>query len=498
MPHGRLRAVDGDRTLMSSDATAVHIVLVLITVSGYVLTLALLPVVLLTKKQWSASTVAWAMAIMTMPYLGAILFLVFGINRVDRRVRGRQAAAMQLSTRWPPLSAELHLANDRLNETQRQLLRLAERTGGTKATLGNRITLFPQTTEAFAAIEAALRNARESIHLEYYIWQPDRIGTRLRDILIERALAGVKVRFLYDTLGSIRLTHRFLEPMRTAQIQVAPFVPGRTLRERWSINLRSHRKIILVDGKIGMTGGMNIGDEYLGKDPHFGYWRDTHLQLEGPTVRQLQDVFATDWYYATGEDLSPGEHCPLAVEPGLVDAQILAGGPDEVESVFHAMMFGAISVAKRTVTIATSYFVPTPALVTALQTAAYRGVRTRILVSGPVTYWATYHAGRSFYEELLAAGVEIFEYRRGQQHAKTLTVDGGWALVGTPNFDARSFYLNFEVGVALYDANLAEQLDRQFDADLADAVRIDPHIWQQRTVGEKLIENGCRLFAPVL
>ncbi len=470
-----------------------------ISILGYLLTLALVPIVILTKKPWPVSTVAWVMIIVTMPFLGAFLFLVFGINRVaPRRVSRRQQAATQITRGLPQLAPHHLLTRDQLNSTQRQMLQLTERVGDTKATTGNRVNLYAETPEAFAAIQDAIDQAQRSIHLEYYIWQPDRIGTKIRDQLIARAQAGVAVRFLYDAIGSMRLTEAFLEPMRRAGIRVAPFVPGRSLRERWSINLRSHRKIVLIDGCIGFTGGMNIGDEYLGENTHFGYWRDTHLRLEGPAVLQLQEVFATDWVFATGEELNATEHFPRADTTGRVSAQVLVGGPDRPESVFHATFFAAINCATDRVTLATSYFVPTPALCTALEAAAYRGVKTRILVSGPVTYWTTYHACRSYYDELLNAGVEIYEYRRGQQHAKTITIDGCWSLVGTANFDARSVFLNFEVGLALYDAGLAEQLEFHFARDLESSVRIQREEWTRRGTWDRLKENSCRMFSPVL
>ena len=468
-----------------------------LTVVGYLLTLLLLPVVLQTKKRESVATVAWMMAIVTMPLFGAFLFVVFGINRVGRRVKSRLAALSNASRSVPQLAGHHHLSESRLNAAQRELWRLAERVGGTKATVGNSVQLLIDANQTFKEIVAAIHAAQSSIHLEYYIWQPDRLGKALRDLLITKAKQGVQVRFLYDAIGSSRLTHRFLQPMRDAGIRVATFVPGQSIRERWSINLRSHRKIVIIDGEIGFTGGMNVGDEYLGRDPYFGQWRDTHVALRGPTVLQLQEVFAIDWHYATGDDL-PSAAFPEPVECGHVLAQVLADGPDEEDGVFHTLLFAAINRAERQVTLATSYFVPTPPLVTALETAALRGVRIRVMLSGPKTYFATRNAARSYYDSLLRAGVEIYEYQAGQFHPKSLTIDGCWSLVGTPNFDSRSLYLNFEVGVALYDLGLAEQLDHHFDQDLPHARRIQHDEWSRRSTLARLKENFCRMFSPVL
>lgn len=472
--------------------------LAIFSIFGYVLTLALLPVVLLTKKEQPVSTVAWVMAIVTMPYFGAFLFLIFGINRVERRLRRKKAATRSVSRTMPQLAHQHHVHHEHLDETQRDLKRLAERISSSRATVGNRVQLLTDAHRAFEEIATAILAAKSSIHLEYYIWRPDKLGTQLRDLLITKAKAGVKVRFLYDGIGSNLLTHHFLQPMRDAGIQVFSFVPGRSLRERWSINLRSHRKIIIVDGQVGFTGGMNVGDEYLGLDPHFGKWQDTHLRLEGPTVLQLQEVFAIDWKYAAGEELTHDMFFPPPEQIGNVYAQIVASGPDGECDIFHNLMFAAINSARHRVTLSTCYFVPTPSLVSALETASQRGVATRILISGPKTYWATLQAARSNYDSLLHAGVKIYEYQAGQFHSKTLTIDGCWSLVGTPNFDSRSLFLNFEVGAVLYDHSIAEQLEHQFHTDIEHALEIEPEKWFPRPVWNRLQENFCRMFSPVL
>lgn len=479
-------------------APAMNTALAVLSVIGYLLTLILVPVALLTKKSQPVSTVAWIMAIVVMPYVGALLFVIFGINRVGKRLRGRKAATELVSRTLPQLARHHHLHQDNLNDTQTELRRLAERISGTHATVGNRIQLLIDAGQTFVEIFEAIQAARSSIHLEYYIWQPDRLGTRLRDLLIEKAKSGVCVRFLYDAMGSSRLTHRFLYPMLDSGIKVATFVPGQSFRERWSFNLRSHRKIVIVDGQVAFTGGMNVGDEYLGQDPFFGHWRDTHLRLHGPTVLQLQEVFVIDWKYATGDELTHDDFFPQPELVGNVCAQIVSDGPDDEEDVLHTLVFAAINSARSHVTIATSYFVPTPPLVCALQSAAQKGIKTRVLISGPKTYWTTLRAARSYYDSLLLAGVEIYEYQAGQLHSKTVTVDSCWSMVGTPNIDARSLYLNFEVAAIMYDRNLAEQLEFQFAEDIKLAKQIELIEWNKRSNWDRLQENFCRMFSPVL
>lgn len=472
----------------------------IITLSGYLLTLLLVPFVLLQRKPNPVSTLAWIMAIIDLPFIGGAMFLMFGINRVNRRAAGKQAAREFIGTQLPPLAPYELLPGpvEEFGPQVQRLLKLSNRVCNMRPCAGNQIELLADTNRTLGLMEQAILNAKESIHLEYYIWQPDRTGKKLRDLLIQKAKEGVAVRFLYDGFGSLALSKSFLQPMHDAGIKAVPFVPGRTLIERWSFNLRNHRKITVVDGKIGFTGGMNIGDEYLGLSPSWGYWRDTHLKLLGPTVLQLQQVFAEDWYFATNEPLTGQEWHPAPLEPGDEVAQVISGGPDRDEDVFHSVFFTAINEAREQINLATCYFCPTQPLMTALETAALRGVKVRLLLAGPKTYPATLLAGRSYYQSLLDSGVEIYEYHGGLFHAKTLSIDGVWSLVGSPNFDSRSLFLNFEVGVVMYGPRMALRLDDQFEHDLAKAQRIDPAIWARRPLRRRLLEQTVKLFSPVL
>lgn len=464
---------------------------------GYLTTLLFIRWVLLTRKRQPVASVAWILAIILLPILGGVLFLFFGINQVERRKQLKAAAARETQEHFRE-QFQGEDAPTPLNDLQTRLMRLASAGSGTRPTTGNEIELLIDTNVAIRQIEEAILAARESIHLEYYIWKPDRIGLRIRDLLIERARDGVKVRYLYDSIGSYRLSRKFLRPMREAGIAVYPFLPGQTLRERWSINLRSHRKIVVTDGRVGFTGGMNIGDEYLGRNRDLGYWRDTHLRMTGPAVLQLQRVFAEDWYYAVGEELSHAPYYPAPTTTGPLVAQVVSGGPSGEMRTFHNLMFAAINEARERVRLATSFFVPTEGLAIALETAALRGVDVQLIVAGKSEHAWTVHAGRSYYDTLLSSGVKIFEYRRGIMHAKTLTVDGCWSLVGSPNFDARSLLLNFEVGVAVYNPSFAADLEAHFAADLEHAREIPLGDWLKRPLRHVLVQNFCRLFSPVM
>jgi cardiolipin synthase len=469
-----------------------------ITFVGYLLTLLLVPLILLDARKQPVSKLAWVMSIVMLPFVGSLLFLLFGINRVNRRAALRLQSRRQLHGMLPNCAQYQLLPGEAQSPRAGRLVKLADRVAGSRCCYGNSVEILSDTNRTLGLIEQSIHAARASIHLEYYIWQPDRTGKKVRDLLIEKARQGVKIRFLFDGIGSILLGRKFLRPMREAGIEVASALPGATLRERWSVNLRNHRKIVIVDGQVGFTGGMNIGDEYIGRNPRLGYWRDTHLRMTGPLVLQLQQVFAEDWYFATGQALTEHALYPVPDQSGDSIAQVVSGGPDGETEVFHSLFFAAINEANERVTLATSYFVPTQALVTALETAAHRGVRVRLLVPGISDHQWMVVAGRGFYQSLLEAGVEIYEYRRGPLHSKTVTIDGEWSLVGTANFDSRSLYLNFEVGVALVGARAALALEEQFADDLEHATRIDPAAFARRSRITRVAEQLLKLFSPIL
>jgi cardiolipin synthase len=467
-------------------------------IGGYLLTLFLVPYVFFQTRKQPVSTLAWITAIVTLPYVGGALFLLVGRSRVERRAALKLISRQQIGRSMPGLARFQLLPGEALQPQVQRLQRLADRISSTKCCFGNSVELLHDTNRTLGLIEQAIKAAQESIHLEYYIFQPDKTGYRLRDLLIARAAEGVKVRFLFDGVGSMFLGRTFLRPMSAAGITVASALPGASFRERWSINLRNHRKIAIVDGTTGFTGGMNIGDEYIGRRRRLKYWRDTHLKMRGPVVLQLQEVFAEDWFFATGEQPVGPAWYPATDQAGNQLAQVIAGGPDGEIDVFHSLFFAAINEASDRITLATSYFVPTPALVTALETAAHRGVRVRIMVPRFSDHHWMVVAGRGYYDSLLESGVEIYEYERGMLHSKTLTIDGLWSFVGSPNFDTRSLLINFEVGVALYGPKPAAQLEEQFADDIALSHRVDPALFARRPWTHKLSEQVLKLFSPVL
>ena len=472
-------------------------ILTALLVIGYLATWLLIPWVLLKRTVHPSASVAWIMAIIFIPFLGPLICVLFGVTRWERRTPEKREASATIDREIPSEAYEHRLQEDQLGDWA-MLARVVTHLTGLRVMSHNHVEILPDTDRSAELIEQIIRQARQWIHIEFYIWHHDKLGTRLRDLLIEKAREGVEVRLLFDGVGSMDIGRKFLKPMQDAGVHTASFTPGPKLANLLTLNLRNHRKIVICDGQVGVTGGMNIGDEYVRKTQRYGYWRDTQLLVRGPTVAQFQQVFAQDWFYATGEALTPVKYYPKPQRSGDVPAMVVSDGPDNDVDVYYSLMVAAIGMAKERVTLGTPYFVPPEGLAVALESAAQRGVRVRIMVADRGNFLWTLKAGQSYYDNLLSSGAEIYEYQKGIYHPKTLTVDGQWSLVGTPNCDFRSFILNFEVAVALFDSESAATLEAQFEQDLQYADRIDPEAWRSRSKAAMLQERFWRLFAPLL
>ena len=297
----------------------------------------------------------------------------------------------------------------------------------------------------------------------------DATGEWFKERLIAAAKRGVEVRLLCDAYGCFAVHASYYRALKKAGVRVWTFLPMRSLLLQ-PVNLRNHRKIVVVDGTVGFTGGLNIGDEYRGQMKGVGEWRDIHVRIEGGAVRDLQRVFFQDWVFATGEKMTVGAYFPRAMPDtgrGGATIAIVPSGPDTRNEAIQRIFFGAIAGAEKRVWMTTPYFVPDQAIVVAMELAAMRGVDVKLVLPSHSNHAVTFHAGRSFYEPLLEAGVELYEYLPGMVHAKTMVVDGAVSLVGSANMDLRSFRLNFEIHALLHDADLARQLAEAFERDVA-------------------------------
>jgi cardiolipin synthase len=332
--------------------------------------------------------------------------------------------------------------------------------------------------------------------LLYYIWEADFTGIRLREALVRAARRGVKVRLLLDDVGSRQANTAFFAPLVAAGGRVERFLKVNILSRRLNLNNRNHRKVVVVDGYLGFTGGMNVGDVYAGRGEP---WRDLHASIEGAVVNSLQEVFCQDWFHATGRNLVNAHYFPSVAARGEIHAQFLASGPADARwQTIYTVLFAAMNLAQRRIWIETPYFVPDRSLLLSLQTAALRGVDVRLLLPGRSDHPLVLYAGRSFIDDLLAAGVRIFELHSAMPHAKAVTVDGVFATLGSANMDQRSFRLNFEGNLFFYGEAIASRLEDDFVSLCAMATEVTSVERETLSQWQRLAENSARILAPLL
>ena len=474
----------------------------LLALVGYLLTFGFIPVVLVRKRQ-PTSAIAWCLAIVLLPYFGTLLFLLIGIPAVNRKLRKKQFHRSRFIRQWIQSTAgqkhHPHPPTDLSRSAEwARMDRLAAVVGAVKMSSSNQAHIYHEGTEAFADKMEAIRQAKHHVHAEYYILRADHTGKKFVEALCARAREGVEVRLLVDAVGSMRV-RGMMQELRRAGGQAQTFLPIMAWRRRFVINLRNHRKILICDGNVGFTGGLNIGDEYLGRTKRFGFWRDTQLRLTGPAVLALQRVFAEDWDFAGGEFLSGAKYFPKPDTTGSDKLQIIWSGPDAEHNAVHSVYFAAICRAQERLWIATPYLIPDQTILNALKAAALHGIDVRIVTqSSPPDQWIAYFAQRYYWEGLLDAGVRLYQYTKGMMHAKIIIADGAWASVGSANLDIRSMRLNFELNCLIYSRPLVEDLERQFEQDLRDSHRIQLKDVLRRPLRLQLAENVCRLMSPIL
>ena len=475
-----------------------------ITVGGYLITAVYVPRVLLRRSEPGA-TLAWLIVILLFPYAGLLFYTLGGNNRVRRRHAVRRESDIQIEQSLQALLGEQPGSCVAPKPPEpwmdAMLFQVARNLGLGPGTAGNDVTFHADGPSAFSAMLAAIESARRHVHVEFFIFRHDRTGKRVLDALVAAAKRGVEVRLMVDAVGMLmtRTPRAFFDPLRREGGDAVRFLPL-GLVTGWSFfNLRNHRKILLVDGAVAFTGGMNVGDEYAGRRRRFTTpWRDTMVCIRGPAARSMQAVFARDWYFATKENLADPRYFPEASNAG--DAVVLAvpSGPDDSLQRLHHHTLAVIQAARHRVYVVTPYFVPDPALVSALSLAALRGVDVRIMLprrsNHPLVKWA----GRSFYEELFDTGVVVHEFDEGMLHAKALVVDGVVASVGSANMDTRSFRLNFELNIFVYGPTFAAQIEEEFVRFVLASKRIDPAEYRDRSLIRRFAETTARVLSPVL
>ena len=365
-------------------------------------------------------------------------------------------------------------------------------------TLHNQVEIFQTGKKTFQAIIDTIEEAEDSIHLVFYIIASDRIGNIIKEKLIKKARSGVEVRLIYDDVGSWRTSRKFINELKDAGVEVHPFMKVKFPFLTSKANYRNHRKIIVIDGKVAFMGGMNIADRYLEGDESLGMWYDTVLRIDGDTVKMLQIVFLTDWFFVSKKIVSgKDKYFPEHIIPETHPIQVTVSGPDSDWASIMQAFFTAITHAKKHIYISTPYFVPNESILTALKTASLSGVDVRIVLPGKSDSTVVYWSSMSYVSELLNAGIKVYLFQNGFNHSKILMIDTSFSSVGSANMDIRSFEDNFEIMAMIYDAEVTEKLENQFFRDIKRSKKINATHWNKRPLRQSFNESVARMFSPL-
>ncbi len=460
----------------------------------YVLTILSTVGVVISENRNPVKSLAWVTVLLVVPIVGLALYILFGRSIKNKRLiskRNRRKLKRHETARaFDP-------SRHNLSDESVQQIKLGQSLMSSPYYDGNSVELFNNGTDKFERLLADIASARKFIYLQYYILLDDKIGSRIADALIERARAGVRIKIIYDHVGSIKTSRKYFRRLAEAGIEVYPFfkVTFPFLGSR--INWRNHRKIVIIDSKIGYIGGMNIADRYV-DGGESGVWRDAHLRISGPILRSLNHAFAYDWNLM-GRPV-PDEFNPAEIEtsPDNVGMQLVTAGPNGQWSNIALIFLKAIGNAKRRVYLQTPYFLPTEGLLRALQAAALSKIDVRIMIPRHPDSMLLRYASRSYVKECLQAGIKIYFYEKGMLHSKLLIVDDEFTTVGSTNFDFRSFEHNFESNLFVYSKEFNAILTEQFLRDQNDSTRILPYDWANRPLPSKIKESLMRPLAPIL
>lgn len=440
--------------------------------------------------------IAWSVSLVSFPFVSLPAYLVLGRNKFEGyadafadNAEEIEALEAQFLGDMKPWSVE---HNDEAS-VYRSIQKLSE----LDLTHSNSVKLLINGEATFSSILEGVAQAKDYVLFQFYMFHDDELGRQVKTALINKAKEGVRVYMLYDEIGSGGLPDEYIEDLQAAGVNVTSFKPNQGSRNRFQLNFRNHRKMVVVDGRMGWVGGHNVGDEYMGRDPKVSPWRDTHVKLEGPVVTQLQSVIVGDWYWAT-RTLPDLNWEPEAAEGKHVKAMIVPFSPARELEIASLFFVTALNSAKDRIWLSAPYFVPDEGVMKALQLAALRGVDVRIITTGTYDSLPVYLAGFYFMKELRGLGIKFYAYKPGFLHEKVMLVDDEISTVGTPNFDNRSFRLNFEVTSLIVDKDFATEMQTMFEKDFEHSVELDPNEFESKPVWWRFAVNVSRLAAPVL
>lgn len=461
--------------------------------------------VIFLERKDPSSTWAWILVLFFIPVVGFVLYLSFGRKLRKKhlfRWEGRKDIGIDKLISYQTAAIQEDTFEFRINnaENYKDLIYMHLKTNNAVLTQDNSVMIFDDGANKFEALLNDIETAKDHIHIQYYIFRFDDLGTRIFNALIKKAKQGVKIRFLYDEMGSRNVKKRHFKELLAVGGEVEVFFPSIFPLINPRLNFRNHRKIVVIDGRIGYIGGFNIGDEYLGLHKKFGYWRDTHLRIEGSAVHPLQTRFLLDWNQACEQQKMgySDRYFPAIPEKGDAGLQIVSSGPDSDWEQIKIGYLKLINMAQKYIYIQTPYFIPDTSFLDAIKIAALSGIDVRIMIPNKpdhmFVYWATY----SYVGQLLRAGAKVYIYEKGFIHAKTIVIDDEASTVGTANIDVRSFSLNFEVNAFIYDCTISHQLAEIFEKDIFDCTELTMEIYQNRSNLIKFKESISRLLTPIL
>ena len=458
-------------------------------------------VTILLKKLNPTKALSYIIGLLAFPGLGLIVYYLFGQEYRKTKIFSRKNVLNQAIVK--KIQDELELDTKAINEVDEildeksKLIPLLYNSDKSKLTINNDVKLIKNGDKKFQLLFEDLKKAEHHIHLEYFIIKDDNIGTDFLNLLCKKAKEGVEIRIIIDDVGS-SISSKMKLKLRDCGVEMHSFMPVLFSKFTGQMNYRDHRKIIVIDGKIGYLGGVNVSDRYVNAN-NKRYWRDTHVRIIGEAVKQLQILFFTTWDFVVDDNIEISkEYFPEHNCEENIPLQIAASGPDTDWSNIMEAMFVAITNAEDYIYVTTPYLIPNAEIVTALQVASRSNIDVKIIVPKSSDSWIAEYATNSYLELLLEAGVEVYHYTKGFIHAKTMVVDGVFSTVGTANMDYRSFNINFEVNALIYNSKISKQLIELFKSDMDDSEKIDLETWKNRSKRTKIIEAIARLMAPIL
>jgi len=463
-------------------------------------------VLLILENRDPDKTIAWILVVLLLPIIGLLVYFYLGQNWKKKQfIKHFHTKTLHSLSRKRMYYSKQIISKiakeDVQSPLEQKMIDNIKRSSNFGLTTRNNIKFFFNGSKKFSALIKYIRSAKKYVHIEYYLVRNDKYGEILKDVLIEKAQEGVEVRALFDFYGSFFFLRKYQKVMQKAGVNVHSFFNPFRLFNHYKLNYRNHRKIVIIDGKKGFLGGMNIGEEYIDGGGKFQSWKDFHILVEGECVHQLQTIFIYDWYLTRKESIINKKYYPVNVKSGLKHKVIQAvhSGPDSERNAIKQAYFLMITNADRYIWIASPYFIPDESMMTALKSAALSGVDVRIMLpSKSDKHHIPFNASRTYFEELMGVGVKIYEYLPGFMHGKMVVADGTIASIGTTNFDIRAFQVNFESNIVLYSKDDVKTLVKEFKSMFSECKKVVLDEFKKRSIAAKFRQSLARLFSPLL